>query len=279
MAISEPRGIVSTRGSALVLLICLLAHGWSTRAQPTDTLAPPATQESVVTTHKALLPSASLAAALEQVEDFRFDFDQPAFYEAVVHIRLHGDALHAQPALEIADWRDLLERPRDFRGRIVRVRGYVGANRAWTLQSWPDLGTLHQLELYADGAPLAVTLIATEDLSDLPIGAEIEAAGMFVMMRSYYSRTNQVRPAALIVCAGPTRVATGAPLRAEGGSVLWWMVAILLGGLAAVWMIFRSNTRARRTPLESLKARHPVAQNVADDLQKWVAEEDAHRHP
>lgn len=280
MAISESRAAAVIRGRVVLVCLYLICCASRVAAQSSEHVELRSMSEVRASSRQeagsaSLFPSSlppALSAALEQVEDYRFDFDQPAFYETVAFARDRPDAIASRDALDVVDWRDLLERPRDFRGRVIRVRGYIGSNRAWMLQSRPELGVLHQLELYAEGAPLAVTLIAPADLSDLPVGAEIEAAGVFVMMRSYYSRSNQVRPAALVVTNGPTRVAKAAPFRPEGGSALSWMLAIVVGAAAAAWLIYRSNARVPRTRLESLAARQP-AHSVADEFQKWARED------
>lgn len=221
---------------------------------------------------------ADLRDALAGIEDFRFDFDQPGFYRAVEHIRA-GDVATNGNAIELREWRDLLERPRDFRGRVVRIHGVVGANRAWTLQSRAELGTLHQLELYRDSEPLALTLICTESVDDVPIGAEIEAAGVFVMIRNYHSSTNQVRPAALLVATGPKRITTAAPQRDERkGGTTSWLFAGAGGALVAVWLIHRANARASRTRIDTLTARKPASQSVAEEFREWaVSGEDSGR--
>lgn len=220
--------------------------------------------------------SGSLIPGLELVEDFRFDFDQPGFYETVARVR--ADGVPGMRAVELAVWRDLLERPRDFRGRVVMVRGVVGANRAWTLQQRAEFGALHQLELFREGEPLAVTVICTADAADVPIGAEIELDGIFVMIRNYHSSTNQVRPAALIVTTGPKQISTAAPVPRRGGTnALTWLLATAGGALAAVWMLYRANSRATRTRLDTLRARRSAEQSVADDFRVW-AESDEPRN-
>ncbi|MBL8879177.1 MAG: hypothetical protein JNG88_08665 [Phycisphaerales bacterium] len=212
---------------------------------------------------------ASSLAALAQIEDFRFDFDQPGFYDTVAFVQRNSGVRDG--AIELAGWRDLLERPRDFRGQRVIIRGVVGTNRAWMLQQRPELGTLHQIELYREGEPLAVTLICTGAVADVPLGAEIEATGVFVMIRNYHSGTNQIRPAALIVSPGPTLISTAAaPPRREGAGALTWLLATAGGALAAVWMLYRANSRATRTRIDTLRARRPAEQSVAEEFRAWA---------
>ncbi|MEW6249433.1 MAG: hypothetical protein AB1716_02220, partial [Planctomycetota bacterium] len=190
---------------------------------------------------------ADARAALAHIQDGAFNFDQPGFYAVLEFVKRSPQSPgFAQTPIVIADWRDLAERPADFRGRPVTIRGRVGRNKApYGLHSRPELGLLSQLELRpagdagwpAEGShvagaqppggdnssdanlPLSATLILTEPAADIPLDAVITVTGYFVMLRSYHGppqryggASQRVHQAVLLVAPGPTvieRTASG----------------------------------------------------------------------
>ncbi|HUU98337.1 MAG TPA: hypothetical protein VM487_21605 [Phycisphaerae bacterium] len=234
-------------------------------------------QPASTTSRSAELP-ADVLAALEGVEDFSFNFDHPAVYGLLEY--LQNSPLspgHTREPIEIEDWHVLLERPSDFRGEPVMVGGVVEHNRPWEYvgTAHPELGTVWQLELSRPDQPIACTVILTHDASDIPLGATIRVTGYFVMIRQYYSETNRVRQAALLVAQAPTLIArdvAGAPRSPRSGWV--WLVIVVTAGLLAAWILLRRSTAGGPRDPRTLHAERSAPVSLADDLATWAAKDD-----
>lgn len=247
----------------------------------------------------ALFSSSNLRGAADQhdiatvfasTEDFAFNFDQPAFYLLLGALRTPA----SQPAVDeartrfidpaddararpVADWQALLERPREYRGRYIRVNGRIGRNKdPFLLRDAPEAGPLTQLELERDDQPTALTVVCLQDVSDLPVGAEVEFAGYFVMVRSYYGANRRALAAPLIVARGPLAVSQAGPVIARTPPLLWYGVG---GAFAAAVVIFWWILRraARAAPAERLRAALPERspEQVAADLARLESAPDA----
>ncbi len=224
--------------------------------------------------------SADVRAALAQTEDFAFNFDQPGFYAVLEHVE-HSPFSpgHTQTPIVVQDWRDLLERPNEFRGRPVTVTGSIGRNKApYSLPAHPALGLIWQLELERPDQPLSCTLILTEDAADLPLGATVEVTGYFLMIRQYYGPSKRVYQAALLVAPGPTEVGT-AVARPAASKLDWeWMALAVLLGLVITVVLLRRSGRRGRPDFRSLRAGHEAPVSFADDLAEWADREDHDDH-
>jgi hypothetical protein len=224
---------------------------------------------------------AGARAALAQTQDFTFHFDQPGFYAVLEYVKHspHSPGSTQAPS-DVADWRDLLERPSDYRGRPVTVTGVVGRNKApYVLESHRELGLISQLELQRPDQPLACTLIFTQNAGDIPLHATLTATGYFVMIRDYYGPSKRVQQAALIVAAGPTMVDRSAPREAARGLPDWrWIAAAiavaLVVTLVLLWRASVSGGRDYRT----LRARQEAPTSLADDLAQWAEREPPDDH-
>ncbi len=211
-------------------------------------------------------------AALADVRDFAFNFDQPGFYAIARQVDRGRSPGWKQSPLVVGDWRDLLERPADFRGRPVTIEGRVGRNKdPYTLASAPDLGPVSQLELEGDGQPLTVTAILTEPATDIPVGAAVTLTGYFVMIRQYHGPSGRAHHAALIVAPGPLVVTrTGRPRESHVGPEWVWLISAAVGGLLIVWWLLRRAARPHMRP--ELHARHSAPINLSDELASWASE-------
>ncbi len=226
------------------------------------------------------LPAAA-RDAVGQIRDESLDFDQPGFYAVVEFVkRSPRSPGFLQTPIEVDDWRELAERPNDFRGRPVTITGRVGRNKdPYTLHSRPELGQLTQLELVGAGnqsQPIAVTLILTEPGADIPLNSEISVTGYFVMIRSYYGASNRLQHAALLVAPGPTSVSRAGPASATAGTgqLDWrWLLGAAVVGLLLAWIILRRATARRAAPIAMLRAEHRAPMSLAEDLEAWAAEE------
>lgn len=226
--LGEGRGVCSA-----TLLFALTLGSTITGAQPATAPAselPPAVQ-----------------AALTATQDLAFNFDQPGFYAVVEALRAEpAPPGHAEVPLVVSDWRDLLERPSDFRGRVVTVEGQLGRNKPpFQVVSRPQLGWLSQLELFREDQPLACTVICTEPVGDLPVGATLSVTGYFVMIRQYHGPRAEPRQAALLVTTVPTVVVP--PPDTRTGVLDWrWLLASAVLGLLVAIVILRRYTYVPR---------------------------------
>ena len=214
-------------------------------------------------------------AALAQAQDFTLHFDQPGFYAVLDYVKNNPHSPGSvQGPVEVTDWRDLLERPSDFRGRPVTVTGTVGHNKdPYVLESRRELGLISQLELGRADQPLTCTLIFTESAADIPLGATLTATGYFVLIRNYYGPSKRVQQAALVVAAGPTTVERPLP-RAESGLADWrWIAGAIAAGLVITLLLLWRASASGRRDYRGLRARQEAPTNLADDLAQWAEQQ------
>jgi hypothetical protein len=217
--------------------------------------------------------------ALRSTQDLAFNFDQPGFYALVRWVQQmpHSPGF-AQAPVEVTNWQDLLERPADFRGRVVTITGVVGRNKVpYTLRSAPDIAPLSQLELHQPDQPLACTAILTQAATDIPLGTTVRITGYFLMVRQYYEDARHVRQAALVIAPGPTELSRAQPL--AGGEydnpLDWrWVLAAIGLGLLITILLLRWNARAPRTELRDLHASHAAPTSLAEDLAQWARRDE-----
>ena len=224
---------------------------------------------------------AEVRAALAVTQDFSFNFDQPGFYAVLEFVkRSPRSPGFVQPPVLVEDWRDLLERPGDFRGRTVTIEGVVGRNRdPYTLESRRDLGQLWQLELRRDDQPLVCTLVLTESAADVPLGASLTATGYFVMIRAYYDAGKRVRHAVLLVAPGPTAISRVAPGRTSAGGLDWrWVAGAVAVGAVVTLVLLRWSAGQRRRDVRTLRASREAPVSLADDLARWAEREHRDDH-
>lgn len=240
---------------ALIGVSVAMAVGQSTR--PADRELPP----DVLTT-------------LTEIEDFAFNFDQQGFYEVLQFVTHHprGPGFQEEP-VRVADWNDFLARPSAFRGRPVTISGIVGRKKdPYALKGEPDLGYIWQLELRHPAQRATITLVLTEDAGAIPMQAQVEATGYFVMVRKYYGASGRAQAAALIVAPGVTSIETRATHDPAVGHWPWIIGAGIVGLLTAV-ILLRRRTRVPPAEPRSLHARRSAPVNLSEDLEKWAADE------
>ncbi|TWT41185.1 hypothetical protein RAS1_38790 [Phycisphaerae bacterium RAS1] len=201
------------------------------------------------------------------------NYDQPGFYAVLEFVKRSPQPPgHAQPSARLNDWRVLIDRPNDFRGAVVTLSGKLGRNKSpFLLQRRPDLGEITQLELYSDTQPLACTVICTENVGDLPIDAEVEVTGYFVLARNYKGPGGRVQQAAVIVAPAPISFARAQ--RSLTQRFDWrWLAASVGAAAVVVWVVLRRASRGGRTDIHSLHARTAAPQNLAGDLAAWASD-------
>lgn len=277
----DPSGTLARRHSGprwrVLATVLAVATARGQEPQPSDA----ARAEPTATAPAWELPD-DVRAALACTSDFVFNFDQPGFYAVAAFVRGSPRSPgFAQPPLEVNDWRDLLDRPGEFRGRPVTIEGLVGRNKdPYTLRARPDLGTVSQLELYRQDQPVACTVILTTPAADIPVGATVQATGYFVMIRQYHGPSGRVQQAALLVAPGPTRMDFGTARRSAADAADWrWMAgAAVLGLLIAIVLVRRAGQTGRRRDRRELRARRDAPVNLADDLARWAERESPDDH-
>ncbi|MGD8452186.1 MAG: hypothetical protein PVJ57_10240 [Phycisphaerae bacterium] len=220
------------------------------------------------------LPPA-VATLLDSVQDYTYDFNNPAYYAILEFVKRspRSPGFAIEPIV-IDDWQQLVERPADFRGKAVTIEGTLGRNKdSYVHGARPDLGTVWQLELRRPDEPVACTVICTNDVSDLPLEADVRFTGYFVQMRRYPTRSGRPGLAALIVAPGPTEVSRSAPITSSANNVDWrWLVAAVVAGLIITVLLLRRAARVGRTDISALRARRPAPLNLSDDLADWAAD-------
>ena len=246
------------------------------------TAAPARGQSAPASTPPAL--PIQVSTALQDVRDFAFDFGQAGFYSLLEYVKSPGSPALAQSDAEvIADWATLVERPGEFRGRLVTIDGVVGRNKAWRLVAEPysSLGTVWQLELRAADPRFACTVILTEDATDIPIEAQIRVTGYFCLVRQYRSETNQVCQAPLIVAAGPSAVVKPSGRVTPASGLSQTQLAYWGAGLTAVMAVaFLFLRRAvRRADQPQRPDVEPASFSVAAEFQQWMSAADAEQTP
>lgn len=232
-------------------------------AQDSPASPPPATQRTLS------IGTANPTDGLQAV-DFAFNYDQPAFYELLERLRTGPfPPADAAPVL-VDDWRSLLSRPADMRGRLVQIQGLLGRNKdTFRLQSRPDWGWLTQLELTQPGSPVTATAICPQDVSDVPLGAEVTLLGYFVMARSYYADSGRVAHSVVLVVGPPLTIATPKPpAPAARNGLAVGFVTTLLAALGVTWWILRRAMQSPRVSAMDVQATEAAPFSLADELQK-----------
>lgn len=217
---------------------------------------------------------ADVRAALARLEDYRFDFAQEGFFRLLAHVLERTEDLRGAATQEdLADWTALLERPVDFRGRVVTIAGEVGRSKRWRFRQapWDGLGELLQVELTRNDTPVVCTVIMPGDAGPLPVGGVVRITGVFCLVRNYKTRGGGTQQAALLVAQGPSVVATRAAR--EGGAPAGIIIGGLCAGLVVVWVLLRRGLRRRAATVEAARAEAP--ENLADELTEWAAEDDS----
>jgi hypothetical protein len=215
-------------------------------------------------------------AALGTIEDYSLNFDQPGFYELLEHMQ-SSSARPGRTIEPVDDLRAMIERPSDFRGRPVAIEGTIGRNSSWrrTDASGSTGGAVWQLELTVPRAPVACTVILTEPADDIPVGATIRVTGYFVMMRSYYDRSDRLRQAALVVAHAPTLIAVSEAREARGWATRTTGIVLATVALVAVWLLVRRRVSGHDATVGEPRATAPAPFSVADELQSWAHSDDS----
>ncbi len=136
---------------------------------------------------------------LEDVRDGTFSFDDPAFYWFCRYTLAKSDSLDAALNESPLPWKFLLERPDDYRGRVIFVEGLLQSRQGYEVTNRPGVGTLHQCEL-ADPTTRAIcTVVAVNDPGEMPFRSRVRAVGYFIKVRAFKTTTGELSAGPLIV--------------------------------------------------------------------------------
>lgn len=210
-------------------------------------------------------------AALRGVADFTYDFAQPGYYALLEFAKRTGGVGGPQQlALAVDDWRVLLERPADFRGQLLELEGIVGRNKdPYTHAARPELGPVWQVELRQPGQPLACTVIFTNDVTDLPLGARVRLRGWFVKINRFPASGGKEGLSALIISPGPLMVSTEqAAGQREVVDWRWLLAAVIVGLAVAVYLMWRAG-RPTRSGVEQLRTLYESPEDLREELSAW----------
>ncbi len=242
-----PRRKFGSRLHLRAFFVCLLIWSLGTSSSTAfgQTASPPddpATSETAEDLKHGL-------ALLRDVRDNVFSFDDPAFYWFCRFVK--RDALVA--AYQIGEsetsvpWRFLLERPSDYRGRLVVIAGRLLRRSQFEVTNRRDVGTLYQCELVEAGTRAICTVITTEDPQAIPLRSWVRTKGYFIKVRAFRTDAGAAGAGPLLVARrleparGPASGLSGAPLAPDGGYI--WLV----GGTAALailWLVLRRGLRS-----------------------------------
>lgn len=230
---------------------------------------PPPTSQAV----EELPPE--LLALLAGVEDFTYDHDHPAYYALLAYVKNSPLAPgHAREPIVVEDWRELLERPADYRGLPITVEGVIGRNKdPFTHRRHPELGLAWRVELRRADQAATCTVIFTNDVSDLPLGATIRVTGYFLKINRYPTKSKEAGLAALLVAPGPTTVSLLGAGSLDEGPDWRWMVAAVVAGLVVTFYLLWRTQRGTRRDVRKLRATHAAPESLADELAQWAERE------
>lgn len=221
-----------------------------------------------------------LADALRGVQDHVFTFDDTAFYLLCRRAATEDSVAFNDPAAkQTVPWQFLLERPSDYRGRLVCVEGVLRGRQGFTVGGLgrEGLGTLHQCELFERGTKAVCTIIAVRDPAAIPLHARVRALGFFLKVRAFRDLAGETGFAPLLVARELTCVSAPRGIAQAMSSDRWSLLNVRRPLTVVSWtallvcagLLIRGWRRARRL--------HPVRRSAgepagADDFD-WL--EDA----
>lgn len=211
---------------------------------------------------------------LDAVHDHVTSFDDPAFYWFCRYVR--GRAAPPEYAVgELdapVDGRALIERPGEYRGRVVMVEGTLRAIRSYEVSNRPGVGTLQQAEVeLTDGS--ICTVVLPVEASAVSIGNRVRAKGVFIKIRRYATKSGVQGDGPLMVA--PNLSVLTPPI--ESSSPVsnltdgrW--IAGATAGAAVVWLILRRRS-SRRVNRALGTMRHRGELRTDEDFQ-WLTQRE-----
>ncbi len=225
-----------------MIVASMLAFALWVRAEPPDGPAGAPAQGEDVLAHARTL--------LLDVRDNVFSFDDEAFYEFCRYVRHHAPPVvfpieASEPAVP---WKFMLERPSDYRGRLVTIEGVLQARTAFEV-SGPGregIGTLYQCELSEHGTRSLCAAVTVDDPGDIPIRSRVRATGFFIKVRGYVTNAGDSGAGPLLVARRLELIeppSSALPDLFSGWAVGLTEVCVATAALALVWLALRRAVR------------------------------------
>lgn len=242
----------------------------------------PATTQPAASEPAAELPAA-IMQSLSEIEDFLLSVESEGYYALLEFVRNSGfDPGDKRGALEIADWQELLDRPKAYRGEPITIEGIVGRHRSWRIRDAEILkriGTVWELDLRHTefGYPISATVFLTGNADEIGIDSTIQITGYFVMVQQYPRSNKTLGQKIVLIAKGPTMVSRAAPpvpqVRDEKRWI--WGGAAVMAALLVVWIIVRGSAKGGRTDIYGLSATRRASMDLSDDLEEWADEDES----
>lgn len=266
-------GNAVTRRSGRMLAVAAAAGGgWlvasvPSAAQSADTASPQSSAPAI--------ERRRLISDLARVSDFVPHFDDAAFYgllDLAAAPMNRPDAMAAAAATPVT-WEDLTERPAQFRGRLVRIRGIVESSRRFELTQPAIVGEseprgLLQTEISTPGAAKIFTIISTQSGPPIAVRSNAEVSGWFLKVRRFRTTGGGDSYGPVIITSGISPLAS--PGERQPDDALRRALFVGMGMLAIGWLLIRRLTRRAARSAASPAALRTTAAERADFA--WLME-------
>lgn len=248
----------------------------SESASPAEAAAP---SDAIRTRLKEIQP------LLDAVSDNVYSFDDPAFYALCLLVAEYDDPLRDGPIADsdITPWRFLMERPSDYRGRLVAVEGRLQQCFEFQVENRLGGASLFEADITSPGTGATCTIITTEDIRRIPHRSWVRGRGYFLKVRSFRTTegTSGVGP---LIVARQLQIHEGAAGSREAGGKGWQSPRNLITGgavlLTVIWLILRQRVRqaaratTRRPPPSPERSQ---TERPSDRDYDWLTDQDETR--
>jgi len=214
---------------------------------------------------------------LQDVRDNVFSFDDPAFYWFCRFVK--ADAQTARYRITAQDravpWRFLLERPSDYRGRLVVVAGRLLRRSQIEVTNRHGVGTLYQCELASAQTRGVCTVIVTDDPRSIPVRSMVRTKAFFIKVRAFRTIGGRSGAGPLLVGrhleqVGPETFGLTDGASGPGRWGTWLVVGTAV--LVVVWLALRWRLRSSPAKEPALgSGREPAASDTDFD---WLRQEE-----
>lgn len=216
---------------------------------------------------------------LEGVHDNVYSFDDPAFYCFRNYVRddPRSDRYDVRETDVLVPWQFLLERPSDYRGRLVALEGrLLKRHPPYELTNRRGGGAWYQCELGHPDTRAACTVVLIEDPGAIPLQATVRVKGFFIKVRGYQAKSGKTAAGPLLVgrrleSVSGTGGASGGRLEPIGEGRYTWLIAGT-AALALVWLVLRRGLRAAPP---RFTARGPRREKESPEDFDWMIKQDS----
>ncbi len=201
-------------------------------------------------------------------------FDEPPIFHLLSRV-YHGFRDAEVVPMKGKETRALLERPKDFRGKVIKMQGRVIKIERWSMASWfpelsPEDGPISEFWITyvtSDGyVPLAVMWLEEPEV-DLTTNNQVNLEAVFYRVWGYYNANGKATKAPLLVgryAIQPLRIG------GEGGldPVSVGIAVFVVLALALVFLVLRHDRKRRALFEDTRRARKqlgrgPLSEKIA----------------